>query len=315
MYGLGSDAQYGKAAADLKNIACATGGMWSLIEDGGDLASSMANYYKLFSLGLANNENENFVAWVEPYYFVTGNVLGTTVSAPVYDRSVTPHVLVGAVGIDFSMSSINAALGGEADARNILGKLVEQSTAICPQLNLTECVIQSLRLEGGGNEALCPNECMNFVGIKPQVCRTHSDLPAYFWDNILNKNKPFEERTCCAIGETRQNGIVYPLSKTDQSHQCIVAALEGYTPETPTKTRGITAGIVLGIGAAFFTIFGILCSFRKYFRCCLLKEDTKILPPPVRPPPDNQSAMEQSSSHPDFLTDESNFPELARNCN
>ena len=69
LFGLGSDARYRDAADDLKQIACSTGGMWSLVEDGGDLASLMANYYKLFALGLAENENEVFVAWVEPYNF------------------------------------------------------------------------------------------------------------------------------------------------------------------------------------------------------------------------------------------------------
>jgi len=164
LYGLGSEANQGDAASLLKTISCATGGMWSHVEDGGRLSEAMGNYYKLFALGLGDDENEDFAAWVDPYPYATGNVMGTTVSAPVYDRSVSPHLLVGVVGVDFTMAAMDTALGVSAGSRETLQKLVKRSTAVCPQLNLTECTIQSLRFSASGREALCPSECTNFVG-------------------------------------------------------------------------------------------------------------------------------------------------------
>ena len=79
----------------VKSIACKTGGVWTPVDDYGDLVAEMSSYYKLFALGLGEGGNEGVVAWVEPYRFFTGGVMGTTVSVPVYDRNVTPHLFLG----------------------------------------------------------------------------------------------------------------------------------------------------------------------------------------------------------------------------
>ena len=71
-----------------KRIACENDGIWSSISDGGNLAESMGAYYKYFAYGLSGAGNENFVSWVAPYVFSTSGEMGTTASAPVYDRSV-----------------------------------------------------------------------------------------------------------------------------------------------------------------------------------------------------------------------------------
>ena len=79
-----------------KNISCSSGGIWTPVDDyDGDLVGEMSSYYKLFALGHGEGANEDAVSWVEPYKFIFRGVMGTTVSVPVYDRSVVPSVFLG----------------------------------------------------------------------------------------------------------------------------------------------------------------------------------------------------------------------------
>jgi hypothetical protein len=260
MYGLGSSAASGLAAEEPQAIACATGGMWSHVEDGGDLADSMANYYKLFAIGLGEGANENYVAWVEPYWYSGLSIQGTTVSAPVYDRSVSPHVLVGAVGLDFPMVVMDRALGVAAGSRQTLKKLVARSTAICPGLNITNCVLQSLRLEAGSNEALCAGECIEFVGIQPKTCSNQPDLPIQLWANRDATSQSFAERACCAVGEVREFGTLSDSSMQDSSQQCMAQTqnLASQNKNNPGLGVGAIIGIVVGVLVAVLCVCGIV---------------------------------------------------------
>ena len=73
-----------------KTIACDTGGIWTPVEDCGNLVGKMSSYYKLFALG-----NQNAVTWVETYEDFFRGVMGTTVSVPVYDQEVDPPIFLG----------------------------------------------------------------------------------------------------------------------------------------------------------------------------------------------------------------------------
>ena len=73
-----------------KTIACDTGGIWTPVEDCGNLVGKMSSYYKLFALG-----NQNAVTWVDTYKFTSRGVNGTTVSVPVYDQEVDPPIFLG----------------------------------------------------------------------------------------------------------------------------------------------------------------------------------------------------------------------------
>jgi hypothetical protein len=73
-----------------KTIACDTGGIWTPVEDCGNLVGKMSSYYKLFALG-----NQNAVTWVDTYKFTSHGVNGTTVSVPVYDQEVDPPIFLG----------------------------------------------------------------------------------------------------------------------------------------------------------------------------------------------------------------------------
>jgi hypothetical protein len=91
-YSLGRDSDHNVT----KTISCRTGGIWTPVDDYyGDLIGEMSSYYKLFALGHGEGVNEDAVSWVEPYKFIFRGVMGTTVSVPVYDRSVTPSIFLG----------------------------------------------------------------------------------------------------------------------------------------------------------------------------------------------------------------------------
>jgi hypothetical protein len=78
-----------------KNISCNTGGIWTPVKSYGEIEGAMSSYYRLFALDHSRKESRDKVVWVEPYEFFTRKVMGTTVSVPVYDRSVTPYLVLG----------------------------------------------------------------------------------------------------------------------------------------------------------------------------------------------------------------------------
>jgi len=269
LYGLGADSLTEKAVNDLKHISCETGGMWTHVDDGGDLAQSMASYYKRFALGLAEGLNENFVAWVEPYIYADGYTVGTTASAPVFDKSVTPPVLVGAVGLSIPMLVMDKALGVAAGSLETLKKLADHSTAFCPSINVTNCVLQSLRLESGLQDALCEGECDSFVGIRTKTCSNQPDLPVQFWDNSDMKFKPFTERACCAVGEIKQNGVFLDSEFEEATHQCISITQQQVAEQGTSNNRakpGLTNGAKIGIWVALtILVSGVMFFSIKYW--------------------------------------------------
>ena len=175
-----------------KELACSTEfGVWSKISEPKNIIQSLTSYYRLFSLGLGNSK-DNFTVWVDPYSFATGGVNGSTVSAPVYDRSLSPPLLLGVVGINFPLSAAYKALG--IDDPTALDQTVLASTAKCPTLNLTLCVLESFRkLSVAGNESLCfAGNCSgdDFVQVEPIKCESVSDHPSNLWanTNVNGKN-------------------------------------------------------------------------------------------------------------------------------
>jgi len=190
----------GSGADDVvpKAIACETGGIWAGIPDGDDLSSYMTGYYKLLAMGLGDGANEGFTAWVEPYAFSTGGGMGTTVSAPVYDRSASPPMFIGVAGIDFTVSFMQEVAGDSYEA--VLGALVTQSTARCPDFTINECELQALRKLSGGTEAMCSGECTATTEIEPTACLGSSDYPSRFWANLDEQGKSYTDRVCCDKG-------------------------------------------------------------------------------------------------------------------
>lgn len=175
-----------------KSIACNTDGIWTLVDDfADDLVDEMSSYYKLYALGLGEGDNDDFVSWVEPYEFHSGGKMGTSVSTPVYDRSVSPPLFLGVAAVDMPMDDVEQILGEEASSSNMLDRFVLLSTARCPKIELTEYELDALRFLGGGEEATCgasnATTGTSYAGVVPEKCATQSDYPNNMWENTDSK--------------------------------------------------------------------------------------------------------------------------------
>jgi len=227
-----------------RELACSTElGVWSKIDDELKLFESLTSYYRLFALGLGNKD---FVAWVEPYKFATGGVVGTTVSAPVYDRAHNPPLFLGVVGMNFPMSAINKALGSDAGNEAAVQRIVQASTANCPSLNLTLCELESFRrLSSAGDEAICDvNACnaSDFVQVEAAKCPSVADYPDYLWMNANYIGKPYFNRVCCKLGETVPSDTC-PVAPISYSGSDAASTSSSST----ALIAGVSAGVVLAL--------------------------------------------------------------------
>lgn len=226
-----------------KELACLTkNGVWSKIDEADEIFDSLTSYYRLFSLGLGENQNDDFTAWVEPYLYMPGNILGSTVSAPIYDRSRNPPIFLGVAGIDVRLVTITQVYGDEAGATAELEKLALRSAARCPSINVQECVLESIRRQGkAGDFARCSSNCTAFdlVQVEPQACLFVDDYPTQLWVNTRNRNLTYDERICCRVGEDGPSDTC-PASETDENSTPLVDQQPTSSPQDPT-----TAPVIL----------------------------------------------------------------------
>ena len=177
----------------MKKIACNTNGIWTHISDDeinetDNLITKMGAYYQLFASGLgAGENNEDFVAWVEPYVYKSDGKLGTTVSVPVFDRSITPHLFLGVVGVDVYMDTIEKVLKDVDATEWVKDNFVVKLPELCPKIEPTQCQLNALRSSFGGVNATCEG-CSNYDGLSHMPCPTQTES-VYLWIN--NKRK------CC----------------------------------------------------------------------------------------------------------------------
>lgn len=242
------------SGADLtvpKEIACQHDGIWSNVSDGDDLATSMGAYYKYFAYGLSGEDNADFVAWVSPYTYSTTGELGTTASAPVYDRSVDPPVLAGVVGLDFSFAAMERALGEEGSAGKeiVIEKIVERSVARCPNLQLTTCQLESLREYGtGGSQCFSDSGC-EIQTLQSPLCQ--SPYPTNLWINKYNRYRTYEEKVCCTVGEDPR--IAGTLSYEE---------IQDLVCEIGSNTGMIIGGVVGGVLGLILLVYASLLCLR-----------------------------------------------------
>jgi hypothetical protein len=195
----------------------------------------------LVSLGLGN---EDFTAWVEPYEFFNAKIMGTAVSAPAFDRSVDPPVLVGVVAMDFPMSALDRALGVSIGSTTTFDRVVQASTAVCPNLEISTCQLEAFRESGpSGADASCgAANCTgsNSVVIDGQPCRNRDDFPSDVIANRDVESLGFEQRSCCVVGTNtlsdqcfqdkssgskRNTGMIAGISIGAAVGLCILAAV------------------------------------------------------------------------------------------
>ena len=177
----------------MKKIACNTNGIWTHISDDeinetDNLITKMGAYYQLFASGLgAGENNEDFVAWVEPYVYKSDGKLGTTVSVPVFDRSITPHLFLGVVGVDVYLDTIEKVLKDVDATEWVKDNFVVKAPELCPKIEPTQCQLNALRSSFGGVNATCEG-CSNYEGLSHMSCPIQPES-VYLWiDNA---------RKCC----------------------------------------------------------------------------------------------------------------------
>jgi len=201
----------------MKNISCNTGGIWTLV-DNVDLVAEMSSYYKLFALEL---DREGIATWVEPYKFFSRDVLGTTVSVPVYYRNIEmfnlPNMLLGGelneflcdfivinsiltlikqfclvAAIDIYMADIEQILGDD-DGTTWLKEWIDAKEYFTVKQNsdsvktLDECELDALRFQSGGESAVC-GRCNNanykyLLNLIPKTCDHKFDSLDSLWNN------------------------------------------------------------------------------------------------------------------------------------
>jgi hypothetical protein len=192
-----------------KRLACATDGVWSRFDGNSNSSNNTmdltttAYYYDLFTLGRSNAPSENFTTWVEPYEFSTGRVLGTTVSAPVYDRSRNPPLLLGVVGMDVTMNVLDRTLG-EPSAQQLRDEVRRSQANWCPTLKWDQCQLENFRGSGANCTANCTIDAdMNSdaaVRNNDQLCPpTTDDFPTVLWapTDPSFGSKDYRQRVCC----------------------------------------------------------------------------------------------------------------------
>ena len=192
-----------------KRLACSSkDGVWSRIGESTQIFDSLVGYNRLLALGLGEEQNEDFTAWVEPYKFSSG-IWGVTVSAPVYDRSKSPPLFIGVVGVDNTLEVFDRLLLEERKKETFLQSIVTRSAAKCPRLDIPPCVLESYRRQGrAGDQALCSSNCSgSFVDIEEQSCPDGSVPPENVLHNRDHEGKSFKDKEAPCAGNALAIGL------------------------------------------------------------------------------------------------------------
>ncbi|KAL3919816.1 MAG: hypothetical protein SGILL_003564 [Bacillariaceae sp.] len=247
-----------------KQLACQTTdkGIWSKVIDERTIIESLSSYTNLFSMGLGEGRNDDFVAWVEPYIFSTRGEYGVTISAPFFDRSVTPPVLVGVVGYDFLVEALDRALG--CDMENFRAFGIAGEEARCGVSNCTASEEFSLTVS---------------------VCSNQDDLPANILANADSRDKSFIERACCT--PSPKGGGTYAPLEDLESDTCVARSLASQTKDLPIAA--IAGGAAGGLVFLLAIVGGCILMRRK--RESKNQEDSKAGQQKA-----NSTMMEQSSA-------------------
>ena len=162
-------------------------------------------------------------------------ILGTTVSAPVYDRERSPPLFLGVAAMDFGLQSLDIALGVEEGSKETLEKLVRLSTARCPLFDVTECELEFFRSQGdAGEDAQCKKELCTeeaFEAMDEGRCSFQDDYPSNLWANLNYEDFAYEERVCCNVLED------FP------STECVSSEDEDNTDDVGAIIAGVSVGV------------------------------------------------------------------------
>ena len=158
----------------------------------------------------------NFTAWVEPYPFTSGNILGTTVSAPVYDRTKDPFLSIGVVGIDFPLTVVDRVAGNAMGSQDSTDRIVKQSTAFFPEIELEICELEAFRGIGSvGDAASCTTTYNSaaLVQVKERECSSVSSYPKTLFTNEILKGLSYVE--CAVLLMRRRQTCIISAAKAE----------------------------------------------------------------------------------------------------
>ena len=127
------------------------------------------------------------------------------------------------------------ALGEENEAgkETVIQKIVDRSIAQCPVLNITQCQREALGRDG----ERCSDACASTSTYEIAQC-LGVDYPFDVYHNRNSKGRPYEERACCNVGESREMGL-----SDDEIQDAVCVETDGFS-------RGVLIGIILGSIAA-----------------------------------------------------------------
>jgi hypothetical protein len=295
-------------------LACSSeNGVWSKIDNNDEIVDSLNSYYQLFALGLGK---ENVKAWVEPYIYLTGGVLGTTVSRPVYDNSRDPAILIGVIGIDLPLGAIGKASDNKTSSE-ILADAVGAGT--CPEVNLTVCLLESYRRLNGG--ATCNASCSenDLVDVKAANCSFLEKFPTNLWSNINSSGKLYVVSAGCKVVKYCFGVACCMSGPTLSSYSSCPAVLvpsgvppSSLAPNAPIVVTSVPTGKrpKINIGAIAGIVVGAVVLIVVLFACWIWKSDKQNGQGPVvgpnTPLSNNSVASSNTSKQPtgnDILPD------------
>jgi len=238
-YSLGSDATDDTP----RLIACTNRGVWSEIEDGGDLDGQMSSYDDFFA---ALRRGQPNVVWVGPYLDTAGAGMLATASVAVYDETVVPPVIIGVASISVLYSSLYAI---EPDNGVISQLLASRNT--CPTFTFNECQLESFRAVPDSSGTY-PRNCSNILGTPscPSPISTSCN-------GVPLNGQPF-----CAL----QN----PSSYNYATQSCCPGC---------TSNNNIAIGVAVGI--SILVLLLIVIAVVVYIRNRALVRDLELYPSPA----------------------------------
>eukprot|EP01123_Difflugia_compressa_P006363 TRINITY_DN1856_c0_g1_i2.p1 TRINITY_DN1856_c0_g1~~TRINITY_DN1856_c0_g1_i2.p1 ORF type:complete len:267 (-),score=29.90 TRINITY_DN1856_c0_g1_i2:131-862(-) len=227
-------------------IACQNRGIWTKIEDGGNLQDTMGSYYSYLS---SLYSSQTGIVYVEPYVDASGAGPVLTVSKSFYDGPS----LLGVVGLDLKMSDI---LEIEPDYQSLLSVLIGRSKG-CPKFEPTECMLENMR-----------KSSYTFLGMPTSVCNT--SLNCFEDYNLISCLNPYQNKNYCSINKQNQTeccNCTLPLSSK------VTTTTSPSSSPVPSSSIDIPSIVMVPLGvlivlSLFSLLFVIVAAYLFNWKLC-----------------------------------------------
>lgn len=155
------------------------------------------------------------------------------------------------------VDALDSALGvdtGDAEARDAsLARIVQASTALCPDVTLSLCQLESLRRRGlAGDAALCSSNCTqaDFVAIEAETCSAVDDYPQDLFADRSYAGKSYTDRACCKAGVDAPSDQCPPGQASGGG-----GGGGGSSSNTGAVIASVLAALMLVLGIAVLAVF------------------------------------------------------------